>query len=153
MSSHNQPRVLAADDSAAMADLHAQSFAQGWPETDMAGHIVRDICIGLGTPLSGFIIIRNIEDQAEILTITVSPKQRRKGMGCRLLETGFQYAFAAGVTVLFLEVAEDNAAAIALYHRAGFEPIGRRPAYYKRPDGRIAALTFRKSLDGFRPNG
>lgn len=40
-----------------------------------------------------------------------------------------------GATRLFLEVAEDNAAARALYDRLGFEPAGRRPRYYSRPNG------------------
>jgi ribosomal-protein-alanine N-acetyltransferase len=44
-------------------------------------------------------------------------------------------AAARGATRLFLEVADDNAAALALYARAGFSEAGRRPGYYARPDG------------------
>jgi ribosomal-protein-alanine N-acetyltransferase len=44
-------------------------------------------------------------------------------------------AAAQGATRLFLEVADDNAAALALYARAGFSEAGRRPGYYARPDG------------------
>jgi len=47
---------------------------------------------------------------------------------------------------MFLEVAEDNEAAIHLYRSLGFQPIGRRPAYYRRADGRVAAITFSKKL-------
>ncbi|HEY0838393.1 MAG TPA: alanine acetyltransferase, partial [Azospirillum sp.] len=42
--------------------------------------------------------------------------------------------------------AEDNAAARALYAAAGFATVGRRPGYYKRPDGRVAALVLRRSF-------
>ena len=58
----------------------------------------------------------------------------------------FETLKSSGVSVLFLEVAEDNAAAKALYDRCGFTPIGKRPAYYRREGGRVAALTFRKDL-------
>jgi ribosomal-protein-alanine N-acetyltransferase len=48
---------------------------------------------------------------------------------------------------LFLEVAEDNAAARRLYESYGFKQIGRRPGYYKRPGGpAMAALTMRCNL-------
>ena len=36
---------------------------------------------------------------------------------------------------MFLEVAEDNAAARALYDALGFEEVGVRPGYYERPGG------------------
>ena len=36
-------------------------------------------------------------------------------------------------------MAEDNAAAIALYRAAGFVEAGRRPGYYPRSDGPAAA--------------
>ena len=56
-------------------------------------------------------------------------------------------AAQAGAVRLFLEVAEDNAAARALYDRAGFRPIGRRKAYYARPDGgRTDALVLGRDL-------
>ena len=44
---------------------------------------------------------------------------------------------------LFLEVASDNAAARALYAKAGFIQTGLRPAYYLRTTGPAAdALTL-----------
>ncbi|MDP3371055.1 MAG: ribosomal-protein-alanine acetyltransferase, partial [Brevundimonas sp.] len=45
-------------------------------------------------------------------------------------------AATRGATRLFLEVAEDNMAALALYAGAGFVEAGRRPGYYARPHGR-----------------
>ena len=36
---------------------------------------------------------------------------------------------------LYLEVAEDNAAAAALYQSLGFSESGRRKGYYERPQG------------------
>jgi ribosomal-protein-alanine N-acetyltransferase len=48
---------------------------------------------------------------------------------------------------MFLEVAEDNAAALALYTAAGFATTGRRRAYYRRPGGLLVdALMLRSPL-------
>ena len=60
----------------------------------------------------------------------------------------FSSAAAAGAARLVLEVATDNAPALALYRRRGFVRIGVRKAYYKRPDGAIDAEIMALDLDG-----
>jgi ribosomal-protein-alanine N-acetyltransferase len=130
-----------------MADIHARSFAHGWPALDMAVHIKNDLCLGAGDPIKGFIILRASETQAEILTFAVHPAQRREGQGRALLDGALAELSERGVQTVFLEVAEDNQAAISLYRAAGFTGIGRRPAYYRRENGRVAALTLSKTLD------
>lgn len=129
-----------------MAEIHAQSFFKGWDDADMWAHIHKDLCFGYGRPLDGFIILSSAADQAEILTIAVDPAARRRGMARALLDIAETELVDNGVDTLFLEVAEDNVAAIPFYQHAGFEPIGRRPAYYKREMGRVAAITYRKRL-------
>jgi len=129
-----------------MADIHAVSFEKGWDALDMSVHCRKDICLGTGDPLSAFIICSNVTDQSEILTIATHPDCRQKGLGEALLNYAIETLCAAGVTELFLEVAEDNDTAKTLYRRVGFVPIGRRPNYYRRRAGRIAAITFSKKL-------
>ena len=82
----------------------------------------------------GFILYRAIAGEAEILTLAVAPDARRRGVARALVETAMAAAAAAGTTSAFLEVAESNAAAIALYQSAGFAEVGRRPGYL-RPHG------------------
>lgn len=135
----------------AMAALHTLGFDPAWPAEDMREHIARDIVIGIGEPLAGFVIVRAAGDQAEILTIIVDPARRGKGKGQSLLAAAETEAFRQGADIMFLEVAEDNAAAIQLYRLGGYLQIGRRPAYYRRAGGRVSALTFRKNLDAARP--
>jgi ribosomal-protein-alanine N-acetyltransferase len=65
----------------------------------------------------------------------VRPGARRHGVGTELVARGAAEAAARGAKRLFLEVADDNAAARALYARAGFAEAGRRPRYYARADG------------------
>ncbi len=93
---------------------------------------------------AGFAIARHAADEAEIVSIGVHPAARRAGVGAALLADVMARSVAHGAAAIFLEVAEDNAAAIALYLSAGFEKVGRRPDYYRRKTSRpVAALIMR----------
>lgn len=129
-----------------MTNLHAACFHKGWSPDDMRTHIDTDIVMGRGNPVDGFLIIRAAADQAELLTIAVNQEKRRKGMATVLMSAGEKAAQKSGADILFLEVAEDNPAAIAFYKKHKYEEFARRPAYYARPDGRVAARLFRKQL-------
>ncbi|MFP5511501.1 MAG: GNAT family N-acetyltransferase [Alphaproteobacteria bacterium] len=96
----------------------------------------------------GFVMARVAAEDAEILAIGVLPQARRGGVGRLLVEAAVAGSRDLGATALFLEVAEDNQAAWTLYKACGFFSVGRRPGYYKRPDGRVAALVLRRNLDG-----
>jgi ribosomal-protein-alanine N-acetyltransferase len=48
---------------------------------------------------------------------------------------------------MFLEVAADNLAAIALYQATGFIKVGVRKGYYPHPDGAKDALVMRRALN------
>lgn len=95
---------------------------------------------------AGCALARVVGEDAEILTIGVLPQARRGGLGRRLVEAVCGEAARRGATALFLEVAEDNDAARLLYAQIGFAQVGRRPAYYIRPYGRVAALVLRRSF-------
>jgi len=139
-------RAVHARDAPRMAQIHEESFYKGWSAEEMASHIKKDLCLGHGRPLDGFVIISHSADQAEIVTIAIDLQMRRQGLARKLLEIAETELTDLGVDTLFLEVAEDNLTAITFYKNSGFEPIGKRPAYYKREKGRVAALTFRKAL-------
>ncbi len=89
----------------------------------------------------GFALGRAVADEAELFAIAVHPGHRRTGQGARLLAQWERAAATHGATRLFLEVATDNAAALALYTRAGWTETGRRRAYYG--PGRDALLMAR----------
>jgi ribosomal-protein-alanine N-acetyltransferase len=100
----------------------------------------------------GFMLLRALADEAEILTLAVAPAARGRGLGRALVEAGAQAAAAAGAETLFLEVAADNAPALPLYAAAGFERVGERRGYYPRPGGAAAdAYTLRRALSPSPP--
>jgi ribosomal protein S18 acetylase RimI-like enzyme len=82
-----------------------------------------------GDQLLAGILFRRVLDEAEILML--ASRARRVGHALHLLEQTRTRLHALGVRRLFLEVAEDNQAAINLYRRAGFRSVGRRSAYYR----------------------
>jgi ribosomal-protein-alanine N-acetyltransferase len=125
-----------------MADIHAESFDKSWPALDMAVHVARDLCLGTGEPLASFAVIRRSDVDAEVLTVATRPDARGRGLAGEVLQAVADRLREDGLRDLFLEVAEDNAPARALYARLGFQPIGRRPGYYTRPGGRMAAITY-----------
>jgi len=136
-------RPLAVGDAEACALLHAASFQRPWAGLDFERFAVEPQVVGdvmhLAGRVSGFALSRIAVDEAEILSIAVEAGRRGAGLGRHLL-THHRAALAArGVRRLFLEVDEENAPAIALYRRVGFLEVGRRPAYYPRPDGSHAA--------------
>ena len=87
-------------------------------------------------------------DECEILWIVVGAAWRRQGLGRRLLRAALRQAASAGSQAAYLEVAETNAAAIALYCAEGFQLVGRRTAYYRESgDGTPCdALLYKKAL-------
>ncbi|MEI9965502.1 MAG: GNAT family N-acetyltransferase [Caulobacteraceae bacterium] len=92
---------------------------------------------------------RAIGGEAEILTLAVAPRARRRGIGLGLVEAAALEAARRGGGALYLEVAADNDAATALYRATGFEQAGVR-ARLLRPRGRrraMDALVLRRTLN------
>ena len=74
-----------------------------------------------------------IASECELQNIVVSQKNKRRGIGERLLKRGLFISAERGAEVLYLEVRDSNNAARALYEKLGFHTVGRRKEYYKTP--------------------
>jgi [ribosomal protein S18]-alanine N-acetyltransferase len=96
-----------------------------------------------GKTPAGFILVRDLGNECEILSLGVAPRWRRLGMAQDLLRAAIEETRRRARPSLVLEVATDNDAAGALYNGFGFVAVGRRARYYKRPDGRADALIMR----------
>lgn len=136
-----------------MSALHQSGFASGWSREAIETLLGSAHCVGLGafdpgTPdpgafdpeFFGFLLLGLVADEAEIMTLVVAPKHRRRGIARALLEQAIITAKASGAASLFLEVSTENAAATALYTTFGFEETGRRPGYYQSENGADAVV-------------
>jgi ribosomal-protein-alanine N-acetyltransferase len=138
-------------DAAAIAPLHAASFRRGWSEQEVEGlltdrHVIAHRAI-TGSTLSGFIMSRLVEDEAEILSVAVASRTRGRGLARNLLNLHLRRLAGMGCRTVFLEVDEHNKPAIRLYDRAGFHEISRRANYYPGATGKPAtALVLRRDL-------
>jgi ribosomal-protein-alanine N-acetyltransferase len=134
------------------ARLHAASFAHPWSAAEFesllaAANAIADGALSGRSRLIGFALSRRAAGEAEVLSVAVAKPERGKGIGRVLMNTHLARLAAAGVTSVFLEVEPGNASAIALYEGLGFETIGERRAYYRKPGAAAApALTFRCDL-------
>jgi len=137
------------DDAASLARLHAASFDRPWSASDFR-RFLQDGALGLvirdGGAVTAFVLLRTVLDEAEVLTIATDPAHRGRGLAAALLAAAIEPLADAGVATLWLEVAADNAPALALYARAGFHETGRRRGYYPRRTGAADALLMARAI-------
>ncbi len=96
-------------------------------------------------------LVRSVADEAEVLSLAVAGDARRRGIGRALLAELLAELSQRSVRRLFLEVAANNAGAIALYRKAGFRDIGTRPHYYDRDGETVDARLMACDLTPHAP--
>lgn len=129
-----------------MAALYARAFPESrhWSPDEIAqlaatpGFVV--------TTEAGFALGRAVAGEAELVTIAVDPSARRQGKGRTLLAAFEASARARAADTAFLDVADDNTAALGLYRATGWAETGRRRGYYRRLSGPVDAVTMTKDL-------
>jgi len=119
----------------------AMTSTRVWSQDEIA-HLLEDATVFYVSRSNGFAMGRVVADEAELLTLAVAPEAQRAGLGTALLAEFETAATVRGARHAFLEVAEDNTAARALYDACGWRPTGRRPGYYRGTD----ALILTRSL-------
>ncbi len=141
------------DEAAVLATIHAEAFRRTWSAHDFTALMVdpsvftlvaRQTSLFGGRRVAGFVLVRFAADEAEILTIAVRPKLRRRGIGRLLMADVIRRLYREHIASLFLEVEGANAAAVALYRKLGFVVAGERKNYYAQPaHGDAGALVMR----------
>lgn len=94
-------------------------------------------------------------DEAHIATIATHPEWRGRGIGELILHNLMREAQRRQAVSVTLEVRVSNTVAQRLYHKYGFEEVGRRKAYYQdnREDALLMTVTnfqepdYRAQLD------
>ena len=122
---------LKRSDSKRLAALHAACFPVGhrWYEIDFANQLELEHVFGFRNE-AGFILCGLVAGEGEILTFAIDPDSRRMGYGRDLLSHAIEHWRTQNAESIFLEVATNNSAAIALYTAFGFKTVGQRPQYY-----------------------
>jgi [ribosomal protein S18]-alanine N-acetyltransferase len=142
-------RALKPEDALWLSALHAECFDEKrrWSADLIASFLQSPAARGLAYINSeqpvAFILWQSAAGEAEITTLATLPSQRRKGIAAKLVK---EFIKASGASRFFLEVAENNHAAIALYTQLGFEKTGQRANYYREDGGSIHAWIMQKSL-------
>jgi len=135
--------------------IHGEAFARAWADGEFESLISQQSVFGfLACPegrardaAAGFVLAREAAGEAEILSIGISPKQRRGGLGWRLMLSAMKEAKRRGAEEMFLEVDETNTAAVQMYRKLDFVKVGARNAYYaKEGAARTTALVMRCDL-------
>lgn len=132
----------------ALARTHARAFTaqRPWSAAEFAALLESALVFAVGDERA-FALGRVIADEAELLTLATDPAYQRQGLGRQTLAAYETAAAQRGATRTLLEVAADNAAAIALYETAGYAVDGRRPGYYRTPQGhKVDAVLMSRAL-------
>jgi ribosomal-protein-alanine N-acetyltransferase len=137
---------------ALLAQQHALAFSRPWSAEDFDAlmrtpGVLAVLARDAGGAPCGVLLIRSVIDEAEILTIGVDPARRKRGLGRLLVAEAEALLRTLGVVELWLEVAETNTAARALYKACGFTEAGRRAGYYAEEGAPVDALVLRRALN------
>jgi ribosomal-protein-alanine N-acetyltransferase len=138
-------------EAAVLSALYETAFAEAWAPDQLAQllagpGVVALIALDEAAEPAGYALGRVAADEAELLSIALLPGRRRQGVGRLLLDALIERCMAAGAATLFLEVATDNAAALALYRGAGFREAGIRRGYYKVGGATVDAIVMKRDL-------
>jgi ribosomal-protein-alanine N-acetyltransferase len=133
-----------------VAAMERVCYRDPWPASAFASlphnaqvffTVARD---GVRGRLVGYVVAWYVLDEAELANLAVAVGDRRQGVGRALLDAMLTDAASRGMSQVFLEVRESNAAARELYAAREFEEVGRRERYYRSPTE--DALILRRTL-------
>jgi ribosomal-protein-alanine N-acetyltransferase len=144
-------RSASGADLADVVALERACYGDPWPASAFASlpanqQVFFSVARDAAGKLAGYVIGWYVMDEGELANLAVAPDLRSQGIGRLLLEAILQDARIRGTRQLYLEVRESNAAARQLYLANGFEEVGRRKRYYRRPTE--DALILRRTLNG-----
>jgi ribosomal-protein-alanine N-acetyltransferase len=123
-----------------IASIEQCSFSDPWPTSAFLEALRNEhvwfvaATEGPKRVVVGYVVAWFVAGEGEIANIAVRPEWRGHGIGARLLDHTILGARERGVERLFLEVRESNLAAQGLYASRGFQQVGRRRGYYRRPN-------------------
>lgn len=119
-----------------MHALERAVFSDPWTAGQLReclGHGVEFLVAERAGRVLAYAVAMCAADVGDILNLCVAPDARRAGIGRVLVRALLARLAARGVRAAYLEVRDSNQAARRLYEGMGFEEVGRRRGYYRRP--------------------
>ena len=135
------------DDLGAILRVEEGSFGDdAWPREQFLGYFAQTersmfLVAAFNHRIGGYLLTFLRSDYADVDSLAVLPGYRRKGIGKALMRRSIASLRRRGFETVYLNVREDNDAAIRLYENLGFRKIRKMTGYFE--DG---AAAFRMKL-------
>lgn len=132
-------RAATAADIPGIADLERRAFSDPWSAASFKAALAHAAVFFAtarrndAAEVLGYVVAWFVADEGEIANLAVAPEGWGQGIGRALLDAAMVEGFAREARTMYLEVREGNERARRLYASAGFEEVGRRRGYYRRP--------------------
>lgn len=141
---------VTSDHIAGIAEVEKACFAQPWSVQSLTAELAKEnavmfAALTTGGEVIGWAGLEHICGEGSVTNVAVLPQARRCGAGEALTRALLAESVQLSLDWLMLEVRISNGAAVSLYQKLGFEPIGIRPNFYDFP--REDAMLMRHTLD------
>ncbi len=131
-------RQMQEDDTLRVSEIESNNFSQPWTQNAFNEAIRNENFLYLvaldDEKLVGYSGCIIGYDEADITNIAIDDEYRRMGIATELLKQLFILLSQKNITSVFLEVRQSNIVAQSLYNSIGFEPVGIRKMFYKKPE-------------------
>ena len=147
-------RGMTMEDGAAVAEMEHQLFPDAWSEKSVLETLEQPDTICLMAEkagrAAGYLLAYTVAGEVEIARIAVAKELQRQGVARTLLDELETLCKSRGVRKILLDVRAGNAAARALYTKAGFAEDGIRQRFYDDPteDAVLMSRTVEAGQDG-----
>ena len=129
-----------------IAELEKMCFNDPWSERSIASELDNKLSLWLvaveNGKVLGYVGSQTVLGETDMMNIAVHPDFRNQGIATDLIVGLIGALEKRGSHSLMLEVRASNEEAIRVYHRLGFEEVGKRRNYYRNP--KEDALILRK---------
>ena len=130
-------REAAAKDAHAIYEIGTECFTDAWHEETVAADLSKPhsaylVAVKEGAVV-GYACSWYVVDEAQLVNIGVSKKERRRGIADSLMKALLAEAKTRGMASIYLEVRTSNVAAQALYRKYGFTVKALRKGVYDLP--------------------
>lgn len=95
-----------------------------------------------GIEMLGYVGLHHVLDEASVNTVYIHSSLRKQGLGSYLMIFVLEQLGYRGVKHVFLEVREQNQAAIGLYRKVGFDQLLVRHNYYQNPTDNAVIMQY-----------